>query len=136
MLWFATTNPRIMTATHHIAVVFDNQNTEGGYIAAIYKDDVEGRPLLTKWGRTIEAALKVAIKEFDPAARLFSFSWEDNNLEKQEPDQDPGECFMDDDGRPKGYELEHWQAEMEMERQAELVMEWEAEGDDDPGCPF
>jgi len=31
-------------------------------------------------------------------------------------DDDPGEHFMDNDGRPKGYELEQHQAQAELER--------------------
>jgi hypothetical protein len=34
-------------------------------------------------------------------------------------DGDPGEHFMDDDGRPRGYEEEQWQAEMATEAEAE-----------------
>ena len=39
----------------------------------------------------------------------------------QGDDNDPGEHFMNDDGRPKGYELEQHQAEMEQGLQGEDV---------------
>lgn len=54
----------------------------------------------------------------------------------QGDDDDPGEHFMDDNGRPKGYELEQEQADYNLELRHEAELEARLAGEDRFYCPF
>lgn len=77
MDWIKGVNLRFMRGGNGFhALAHDSPNGEGGYVARIYKDHPNPAhchdhiivPGTTRWGETIEAALRVCIKAFDPQA--------------------------------------------------------------------
>jgi len=72
VLWSATSSPRVVITSQYKAIAFTNLGQKGGFTASIYDNNNPGCPECTRWGNTINAALRCVIEAFDPEAKLPS----------------------------------------------------------------